>query len=813
MPKPEDFPVRIDRRRVLQGSASAALLLAAHPTAASIQQPAKPAPLGAVRLLPSPYLTAVNVNLEYLRRLDPDRLLHNFRSQAGLTPKGAVYAGWESDTIGGHTLGHYLSALSLMYAQTGDAECKRRVTYIVDQLSLCQAQDADGFVAGFTRRQGDAIEPGRFVFDEVRRGDIRARSFDLNGSWAPLYSWHKLMAGLLDAHRHCGNEAAVRVAEKLGAFIGGVFDALNEEQIQKMLGCEHGGLNESFAELYSRTGNRRWLALSETIYHRKVLEPLSRGEDCLPNIHANTQIPKLIGLARLHELTGEARHLKAASFFWETVTRDYSYVIGGNADREYFEGPRSISRHITEQTCESCNSYNMLKLTRYLYAQQPRASYFDYYERTHLNHILAQHHPQTGMFAYMVPMMSGSHREFSTPFDDFWCCVGTGMESHAKHGDSIFWTRGNDVIVNLYIPATLNLSHPQIGLRLETAYPLADEIVLKVTRAEAKGPSTISLRVPAWCETPRVSVDGQIAEPRVVDGYLPLHRRWRTGQVIRLTLTRKLRIEPTLDDPGTVALLFGPMVLAGDLGSATQRWDGLAPVLVGDDLARGDAFARSIVPTAEAAVFRTQGLVHPTDLTLRPFAFQHDNNTAVYFRRFTESQWQEEQITFKTEETRLRELDAQSTDVIRLGDADAERDHSLESKFSYPVVYRGRAGRDARSGGFFECTMKARPGPLTLQATYWGEERDRRFKILVDGTIVAGEQLSGAGSNYFIERNYSIPLALTDEKAVLRIRFEPEAGFSAGPVFGLRLCDTSSASTQTTTRDALARARMRASNN
>ena len=217
-----------------------------------------PAPLSAVRLLPSPYLTALSANLDYLHRLNPDRLLHNFRSQAGLTPKGAAYAGWESDTIGGHTLGHYLSALSLMHAQTGDAECKRRVVYIVDELALCQAQSADGFVAGFTRRRGDAIEPGKVVFDEVRRGDIRARNFDLNGSWVPLYSWHKLMAGLLDAERHCGNKTAVRVAGKLGAFIGGLFDALNEEQIQTMLGCEHGGLNESFAELYSRTGNRRW---------------------------------------------------------------------------------------------------------------------------------------------------------------------------------------------------------------------------------------------------------------------------------------------------------------------------------------------------------------------------------------------------------------------------------------------------------------------------------------------------------------------------------------------------------------------------
>ncbi len=777
----------MDRRRLLQGSASAALLLAARPAAASIQQPAEPAPLSAVRLLPSPYFTAVGVNLDYLHRLDPDRLLHNFRSQAGLAPKGPVYAGWESDTIGGHTLGHYLSALSLMHAQTGDTECRRRVDYIVDELALCQARSPDGFVAGFTRRRGDAIEPGRMVFEEVRRGDIRARNFDLNGCWVPLYSWHKLMAGLLEAQRHCGNKTAVHIAEKLGAFIGGVFDALNAEQIQRMLSCEHGGLNESFAELYSRTGNRRWLALSETIYHRKVLEPLSRGEDCLPNIHANTQIPKLIGLARLHELTGEVRHLRAASFFWQTVTRNYSYVIGGNADREYFTGPSSIARHVTEQTCESCNSYNMLKLTRYLYAQQPHAGYFDYYERTHLNHILAQHHPQTGMFAYMVPMMSGSHREFSAPFDDFWCCVGTGMESHAKHGDSIFWTRGNDVIVNLYIPATLDLSRPRIGLRLETQYPFADEIALTVTRAEAKSPSAIALRVPAWCEAPRVSVDGRAAAPRVADGYLRLHRVWRGGEVIRLVLPRKLRCEPTKDDPGTVALLFGPLVLAGDLGPAAQPWAGDAPVLVGEDTARDDELVRRIVPGAQDAVFRTQGLAQPADLTLRPFTFQHDNNTAVYFRRFTESAWQQEQVNARAERARLQALDARSADIVRLGEADSEREHALESKISYAVVYRGRTGRDARSGGFFECTVKGSPGPLTLQATYWGEERDRRFKVMIDGVIVAGEQLNGAGPGDFIEREYSIDEALTRRKPQLRIRFEPETGFSAGPVFGLRL--------------------------
>jgi uncharacterized protein len=771
----------VERRRVLKGGASAALLLAARPAAGTMQPSTTPAPLKAVRLLPSPYLSAVKANLAYLHRLEPDRLLHNFRSQAGLSPKGAVYAGWESDTIGGHTLGHYLSALSLMHAQTGDPECGRRVAYIVAELSLCQAQSGDGFVAGFTRRRGDAIETGRLVFDEVRRGDIRPRNFDLNGCWVPLYSWHKLMAGLLDADEHCGSKAALDVAQKLAVYIGSVFDALTDAQIQSMLDCEHGGLNESFAELYARTGNRRWLALSEAIYHRKILEPLSRGEDCLPGIHANTQIPKVIGLARIHELTGESKHLKAASFFWERVTRDYSYVIGGNSDREYFQAPRSISRYITEQTCESCNSYNMLKLTRRLYAGRPDARYFDYYERAHLNHILAQHHPRTGMFAYMVPLMSGSHREFSTPFEDFWCCMGTGMESHAKHGDSIFWTQGRDVIVNLYIPATLNLAEPGIGLKLETDYPFADDVTLTVTRSDEAGPSAISLRIPAWCETMSAGINGTAVTPRMRGGYLRLHRTWKKGDIVRLTLARRLRIEPTADDPNTVALLYGPLVLAGDLGPATQRWNGPVPALVGGELAQG------MMATAEPAVFRTRGMMRPKDLTLRPFAFLYDNNTAVYFRRFTEASWQEELDKFNESAARLENLDEHSADVVPLGEAQGEKDHQLDSKLSYSVVYRGSSGRDARSGGYFECTMKTRPGPLTLQATYWGEEHDRRFTILVDGVVVASEQLNGAGPTDFVERDYPVPEALTQDKATVRIRFEPEMGATAGPVFGLRL--------------------------
>ena len=400
-------------RRTLLGGAAAAALIPAIGWTKSLRlgvgaPKATPFPLSRVRLLPSPFHESVEANRAYLHRLEPDRLLHNYRTSAGLAPKGEAYGGWEADTIAGHTLGHYLSALSLMHAQTGDEECRRRVGYIVGELVEAQAAQGDGYVAGFTRKRGDIVEDGKALFPELMRGDIRSSGFDLNGCWVPFYNWHKLYAGLFDAQALCGEERALPVAVALGGFIDRVFAALDDAQVQQVLDCEHGGINESFAELYARTDDERWLRLSRRLRHRKILDPLSRGEDVLPWIHANTQIPKLIGLARLHELTGDPSDANAARFFWQTVTRDYSYVIGGNADREYFPEPRTVSKHITEQTCESCNSYNMLKLTRHVYAWTPDARLFDYYERAHINHMLAHHNPQTGGFAYMVPLMSGS---------------------------------------------------------------------------------------------------------------------------------------------------------------------------------------------------------------------------------------------------------------------------------------------------------------------------------------------------------------------------------------------------------------------
>jgi DUF1680 family protein len=736
-------------------------------------------PLTAVRLKPSPFLDAVNANLKYLHKLEPDRFLHNFRVHARLKPKAEAYGGWEADTIAGHSLGHYLTACALIYAQTGDAEAKRRTEYIVNELDECQTAAGDGYVAGFTRKKGDVIEDGRAIFAEITNGDIRSAGFNLNGCWVPFYNWHKLFSGLLAAHEYCGNAQALKVAVRLAEFIDGVFAKLNDEQVQKMLNCEHGGINESFAELYSRTNDKRWLALAERIRHHRTLDPMFEREDKLQGLHANTQIPKVIGLARLFELTKKDEYAVAARFFWENVTTKYSYVIGGNSDREHFQAPFTISKYITEQTCESCNTYNMLKLTRHLFEWNPlESAYFDYYERAHFNHILAHQNPRTGMFAYMIPLMSGMAREWSTETNDFWCCVGSGMESHSKHGESIYWKSDSHLIVNLFIPSTLDWKEKSANFELTTDYPASDEINFAVSKLAKPSNFGISLRIPAWCENAQLKINGKTVKITGENGYASVYRKWKTGDSILLKLPMKPRIEATNDNPNLVAVLNGPLVLAADLGAADKPFEGTAPALVGTNL------TAALIPLKEPSEFLTKGTGRPADLTLKPFYSQWERRTAVYFPKFTDAEWAKEQERRAAEKARLKDWQARVVDAMKLGDEKAEKEHALVSKISYPLSYRAKPGRDARSEGFFEFKMKVTDEPLTLRAAYWGEEGKRLFYILIDGQKFATETLGYQKQGEFVERDYPIPPEILKGKTSVTVRFEPEKGHTAGPVFG-----------------------------
>lgn len=362
-----------------------------------------------VQLLDGVFKDAQGRDVKYMLQLEPDRLLHRFRLYAGLQPKAPVYTGWESETLSGHTLGHYLSACAMHYAATGDKQFKDRVDYMVEELARCQQARKTGYVGSI---------PGEdSVWVDVSRGNIRSAGFDLNGVWSPWYNLHKTFAGLIDAYLYADNQKALDVVVKFSDWADNLTKQLTEEQLQKMLACEFGGMNDALANVYAITGDKKYLETSNRFYHKAIMDPLSRKEDILSGKHSNTQIPKIIGSARLYELTGDEKDKTIADFFWNTVVSDHTYVNGGNSEYEYLSEPGKLANHLSNNTAETCNTYNMLKLTRHLFAWNPTATSGDYYERALFNHILASQNDE-GMMCYFMPMRMGAKKEFSTPFDD-----------------------------------------------------------------------------------------------------------------------------------------------------------------------------------------------------------------------------------------------------------------------------------------------------------------------------------------------------------------------------------------------------------
>lgn len=735
-------------------------------------------PLSRVRLTPSPWLDAVNANRRFLLSLEPDRLLSRFRGNAGLAPKAEVYGGWESDTIAGHTLGHYLSALSLMHAQTGDAECKRRADYIVAELALCQRQSGDGYVAALGRRvDGQAQANGKSLFDDVMAGKIDPRFGNLNGGWAPLYILHKQLAGLLDANLHTGNAQALEVASGLAGYIDHVFAALDQANTQLVLDCEHGGLQESIATLYERTGERRWLALARRLRHEKTFRPLAQGRDELDKVHSNTEIPKYVGAARLYEVDGGDDNAAAARFFWRAVTSQRSYANGGNGDREWFYARGRVSRYITDQTCEHCSTYNMLKITRHLFQWQPRGAWFDYFERAHLNHTLAAQHPDTGMFAYMMPMMAGARRVWSQPDGQFWCCMGSGMEAHAKHGESIYWLGddGATLYVNEYIPSIADW--PGVGVfELKTLFPHSDSVTL-AARSDT-GPVTLKLRLPGWAGKPTLHVNGAPLAVDARDGYLVLTRAFKAGDSIVLRLPMRVTSEATPDDPSLLAFFHGPLLLGADLGVAG------APLMPDQTPALPSAGA--IPGPAGRDAWRVRD-TSGRPLTLRPFYRLWSRRAAVYFPTFSAAAWPAEARRRAAIGAERQRIAATSLDLFRPGDPASEAAHGYRDERTESTPYRGREGRLIKSGGgFVEADMLGGEGRLKLYVTYWGEAERGMLDIRVEGRLIATEKLERNREGDFYEAGYDIPAELSASRARLRIRLEPRADTRGPSVYGIR---------------------------
>jgi DUF1680 family protein len=732
-----------------------------------------------VQLLESPFKKAMEADVAYLRTIEPDRLLSDFRKHSGLAPKAKKYGGWESEGLAGHTLGHYLSACAMQYAVSGDQEFLKRVNYVVSELSECQQARKTGYIG--------AIPKEDTVFMEVSQGNIRSRGFDLNGAWSPWYTIHKIMAGLLDAYLYCNNFVALQVEEGMADWAGNTLKNLNDEQIQKMLLCEYGGMNEVLVNTYALTGSKKYLDLSYKFHDRKILDSLAVNVDVLPGKHSNTQIPKVIGTVRRYEVTGNSQDLATSHFFWNTVVQHHTYAPGGNSNYEYLSTRDELSNKLTDNTMETCNTYNMLKLTRHLFALNPLSSYMDFYERALYNHILASQNHNDGMMCYFVPLRMGTRKEFSEQFNTFTCCVGSGIENHVKYGESIYFkSKEGDLFVNLFIPSVLTWEEKGVQVTLQSNLP--SDPVIKLTISSAKGTTMpIHIRVPNWVKgNPVVIVNGTDQKSsRGASGYVTINRKWKNKDVIELQFPSTLYTMAMPDNPSRQAFFYGPVLLAGNLGAKEPDPMNGIPVFVTAHTNVDQWIKKNL---NEPLTFAARAGV-PQEVKLQPFYSITNDHYSVYWDIFTPEKWAEQQKVYEADRKQKAEFDKQITDELRLGEMQPERDHNVTGEKTEAGELHTRKFRTAKNGGSFSFKMKVAPNLAhQLLCTYWGmDNRGRTFDILVDGEKLATENLNNFKESKFYDIDYVIMPNQTKGKSEVTITFQAKPGNEAGPVYGVKL--------------------------
>ncbi|MBZ5520719.1 MAG: glycoside hydrolase family 127 protein [Acidobacteriia bacterium] len=534
------------------------------PSHERVRWAALPFPMKQVRLLPGPCLEAQEANRRYLHTLPVDRLAHTFRVTAGLPSSAEPLGGWEkpdSELRGHFAGGHYLSAVALLYASTGDEDLKKKGAALVSALAECRKQMKSGYLSAFP------IE----LFDRLRE---RVKV------WAPFYTIHKIMAGHLDMFVHTGNEQALQTAEKMAGWVDGWTTPLSYEHMQRVLGTEFGGMAEVLCNLYAVTGKRQYLDVARRFDHAQFEDPLAAHRDELKGLHVNTQIPKVIGAARRYELTGETRYRDIAQYFWDEVTSERCYCTGGTSNDEHWNtGPGKLSQELGTDTTEDCCAYNMMKLTRHLFGWSPSAHTMDYYERTLWNHRLGTINPEDGTTMYYLPLASGYWKVFGKPFDAFWCCTGTGAEEFAKLTDTIYFHDDRSIYVNLFVASELHWPEKKIRLRQETQFPRQAETKLTIL-AEQPSEFDLHLRIPYWAQGGAVKINGRVLPVFASrSSYLTLRGPWKNGDVIELSLPMGLHRHPMPDDESLQAVMYGPLVLAGRFDAVTpeMQYEGYGP--------------------------------------------------------------------------------------------------------------------------------------------------------------------------------------------------------------------------------------------
>jgi uncharacterized protein len=768
-------------------------------------------PLQDVRLGASPFLDAQATDLNYLMAMEPDRLLAPFLREAGLTPKQPSYGNWESSGLDGHMGGHYLSALALMYASTGDAEVKRRLDYFVAELKRAQAANGDGYLGG--------IPGGRAAWRDVAAGKLHADNFSVNGKWVPWYNLHKIYAGLRDAYRYAGNEDAKAMLIALSDWALRLTSHLTDEQMQQMLRAEQGGMNEVLADVAQMTGERKYMDLALRFSHQALLQPLEKHEDKLTGLHANTQIPKVIGFKRIGELTGRKEMADAAAFFWETVVDHRTVAIGGNSVKEHFHDDKDFSPMIEEvEGPETCNTYNMLKLTEMLFETSKegvmRASYADYYERALYNHILASERPGTGGFVYFTPMRPNHYRVYSQVDKAMWCCVGSGIESHAKYGEFIYAheeKNGNAALfVNLFIPSTLNWREKNVRITQANNFPDQASTRITVDSVGDHAKFALKLRYPAWVAAGKLAmkVNGKSVKVDAKPGsYVSLDRTWKKGDRVDVSLPMTMHLEQMPDKSNYYAVLYGPVVLAaktnpfptehlnffaddsrmGHIASGQVCPLESAPTFVADSR----DFTRRFKPVkGKTLTFTAPGVVQGgagSSTEFIPFFRLHDSRYMIYWQQSTPAEYAQLKLEDAAKESERLALDAQTVDQVAPGEQQPESDHGFKGEGADAGINNGRHWRHASKWFSYQLNDPKREAK-TLRLTFARADAGRKFDVVVDGQRIAEVELAAGEAQEFYTRDFALPSALVQgANGKLEVKFVAQEGSMAGGLYGLRL--------------------------
>ena len=763
-------------------------------------------PLGDITLLDGPLKHARDLNVQVLLKYDCDRMLAPYRKEAGLQPRKPSYPNW--DGLDGHVGGHYLSAMAMNYAATGNEECRKRMEYMISELQLVLDANNQRPEAWCHNYIGGVPNSAK-MWTAFSKGDFGPYF----GTWAPFYNIHKMYAGLRDAWLYCGNEQAKNLFLKFCDWAVDITRDLNDEQMEKMLGNEHGGMNEVLADAYAITGEQKYLDCARRFSHRMLLVPLENGKDCLDNMHANTQIPKVIGYQRIAELAHDVQYHNASEYFWEIVTRQRSLALGGNSRREHFPTKENCIDYINDiDGPESCNTYNMLKLTEDLNRVKPNGMYGDFYETAMFNHILSAQHPQHGGYVYFTSARPRHYRNYSAPNEAMWCCVGTGMEDHGKYGQFV-WTHDKGVkaeddalYVNLFVASELNWKDRKMVIRQQTAFPYAETSVVEV--AKGKGTFILKVRKPSWCENFTVKGVGFDADSYEENGFVCIKRKWKKGDQVKISMPMHAYIKPMINVPQYVAIMYGPILLGMKTGTEDMRsliaddsrfgqYAGgkklaldEAPILLPKHL---DDIAKNLKPVPGKPLhFKLATHMENTiDGELQPFFEIHDSRYMMYWLALGENDYKAYMQKLADEEKARQALEARTVDKVNPGEQQPETDHRMETDDSNKGNTEGIFFRDAKDGHYFSYLMQTKgEANLSLQLKFWGQDewRTSEFDIYVNDKLLCSVNNSHRWrTTQFKTVDYAIPSEFVKGKKEIRVKFVAHKGKQVGQIYGVRL--------------------------